>query len=221
MVLGFRAMPSPTILPSYFPTQSHLVLLLLPWICLSASHHPGIVPDLPLSQILRGVVKGFDAFPDWQVSWKIVERPHQTTHIYPCPVNATDDVYPLEILVSRSRVIAHLLLLPTCVASFCPAKYTHMLGYPKIKLLGVVVHHLSTASQSTKSNVVIFILPFCSSNYLIFLLILSSRTALPTPPVIFLPATLYMIPSYGSASLVETFCFYSSRTNGFAMAYHL
>ena len=85
---------------------------------MEASHHPGITPALSLSQILGKSVKCLDAFQDRQVFLRIYERPHQKNRSSPFPINVTDDVYLLEILVSCSKGIANLLPLPTCV-SFC------------------------------------------------------------------------------------------------------
>ena len=74
---------------------------------------------------------------------------------------------------------------------------------------------LSTASQFTKSKVVLFILPFWARNFLIVLLLLSSQTYLPIPPFILIPATLQIIPSCGSNLIVDPFYFHSSLTNNF------
>ena len=115
VVLGCRAMPAPTVLPQYCPTQSHILLFLTPWSCLAASNHPGISPALSISLISKGSIRGFDVFPDWKFYWQAAECPYQKTPTSPCPFNVTDDMYTTAIIVLFSRGIAHLLPPSTCV----------------------------------------------------------------------------------------------------------
>ena len=84
----------------------------------------------PLTNVKRELQR-FGAFPDWQVSWKIAEFPHQTSPPSPCPSNVTGNMYPPTIIISCSRGIAHILPLSIYVASCLSQKFTNMLGYPK------------------------------------------------------------------------------------------
>ena len=119
-VLWCHAMPFPPVVPPYCPNQSHPVILLPPWNFLAAFHRPRTAPALFVSKMSRGSVEGLDAIPEWQISFKITERPYQTTPPSTFLRNATDDVCPSVILMLWSRGITHQLQIPICVAFFPP-----------------------------------------------------------------------------------------------------
>ena len=101
-----------------------------------------------------------------------------------------------------------------------PTKFTNVLSYQETELLGRVVYHFIHILPIHQFGGRYFILPFWSRNSIIVLLLLSPRTALTVSPVISLPDNLQMIPSFGSASLVDPWCFHSSLTNRFSSTSH-
>ena len=124
-------------------------------------HHPGIAPALFLSQISRGSVEGLDVFPDLQASLQITECPHQKTPPCPCPTNENDDMCPPSIVMSYIRGIEHLLkVFFLCSIFLVPQNLLTCLVIQRQNCWEESSIIISTASQFTKSKVVIFILPF-------------------------------------------------------------
>ena len=125
------------------------------------------------------------------------------------------------ILMAYNRGIEYILQHPICVAFFfVPQNLLTCLVTQRQNCWGEFSIILYTDSQCTKLKVVLFILPFWDRNPPIVILLLLSQTDLTIFPVTFLPVTSHIIPSCGSASLVETFCFYYSLTNRFPSTSH-
>ena len=136
---------------------------------------------------------------------------------YSFPGNATDYEYILEIQVSCRRGIAHMFLLLACVAFFFPQNLLTFLATQRQNCWGELSIILSTASESTKLKVILFIIRLCSRKSIIVFLLILSRTAFYISPVIFLTDTLPMITSCSSALLVDPFCFHPSPTKSFSV----